>query len=247
MNRFRTWLTGLLVAAVAGAACVGCMRNDADATSGAKKSADRKAATTKKQDRKAEPVEERQPQTVIVEPVKTSGDGLLTTGPMDSDPAEMPVVVLSEQHAATCLVNVGDTIPDVRLPDIDGKDQDLSKLLGDPLTVLVFWTASDPHSLVELADLAVDVASPLAARGVKVVGVCERDSAETAKAACQKQGVSFPVLVDGDGKFYNQLATAKLPRTYLLDSSGKVLWLDIEYARSTRHDLREALRSLLAQ
>jgi hypothetical protein len=36
-----------------------------------------------------------------------------------------------------------------------------------------------------------------------------------------------------------------LPRTYLLDSSGKILWFDLEYSRSTRRELNQAIRYVL--
>ena len=95
---------------------------------------------------------------------------------------------MSKQHQDTCLVNVGDTMPDARLADLNGKEQDLAKLLGDRLTVIFFWTVTDRHSVDELGDLAAKVASPLAAKGVKVVGICERDSAEEARKRATKRG-----------------------------------------------------------
>ncbi len=36
-----------------------------------------------------------------------------------------------------------------------------------------------------------------------------------------------------------------MPRTYLVDSQGKILWFDMEYSRSTRRDLRDAIRVVL--
>ena len=160
-------------------------------------------------------------------------------------PAAMPRVVMSEGHAATCLVKVGQTLPDVTLADLNGQSQQLSKLMGDRLTVVVLYSNSNVHAPTELNDLAVEVASPMAARGVRVVGINERDAASAAKETAERAGVSFPILVDAEGKYFGQLATEKLPRTYLLDSTGKVLWLDIEYSRITHHDLRQAIRFAL--
>jgi hypothetical protein len=36
-----------------------------------------------------------------------------------------------------------------------------------------------------------------------------------------------------------------MPRTYLLDPTGKILWFDVEYSRSTRRDLSEALDAMV--
>jgi peroxiredoxin len=184
---------------------------------------------------------------VVIEPhAAASDDGILAPDLLDSS-AEVPAVIMTKQHQETCLVNVGDAMPEARLADLNGKEQELSKLLGDRLTVILFWTASDRSSLEELADLAAKVASPLAAQGVKVVGICVCDSADEARKACEQAGVSYPVLLDRDGALFAQVATRRLPRTYLLDSAGKILWFDIEYTAPTRHDLREALRALVAE
>ena len=37
----------------------------------------------------------------------------------------------------------------------------------------------------------------------------------------------------------------RVSRTYLLDAQGKILWLDMEYSRATRYDLRNALHFYL--
>jgi peroxiredoxin len=192
----------------------------------------------------AAPQPEPQAQVVVAE-APAADRGILSVGPLDTNAPRVPEVVLSKQHADTCLVNVGDTMPDVRLKDLNGEEQDLAKLLGDRLTLVFFWTSDNRHAVAEIRDLAAKVASPLAPLGVRVVGICERNTAAEADRICAAQGASFPVLLDADGSYLARVATAKLPRTYLLDSTGKVLWFDIEYTQPTRRDLREALRALL--
>jgi len=158
---------------------------------------------------------------------------------------DAPTAWQIDTPAATCLVKVGQALPDVTLADLNGQSQQLSKLMGDRLTVVVLYSNSNIHAATELNDLAVEVARPMAARGVRVVGINERDAASAAKETAERAGASFPILVDAEGKYFGQLATEKLPRTYLLDSTGKVLWLDIEYSRITHHDLRQAIRFAL--
>jgi len=184
---------------------------------------------------------------VVIEKEVPRGDGVLTPTPLDSEKPVVPVVQMTEQHAATCLVKVGDALPAGELPDLAGKNQELSKLFGEKLTIVVFFREGQDESTSEIADLAAGVASPLAGRGVKVIGVCERGAAESTREICQKAGVSYPVLLDADGAYFARLATGKMPRTYLVDPLGKVLWFDIDYSRGTRHDLREALRALVAK
>jgi peroxiredoxin len=165
------------------------------------------------------------------------------------DPAEliMPKVQLTERHAETCLAKVGDVMPDLRLPDLKGQEQSLSKLLGSKLTVVLFWRSGHPYDVEELADLGPDVSVPYAAQGVRVVAINEEDPPDRVREIVQRVGADFPVLLDSEGKGLAQVASQKLPRTYLLDPSGKIVWFDIEYSRSTRRDLMRAIRFTLSE
>ena len=64
------------------------------------------------------------------------------------------------------------------------------------------------------------------------------------QAALEKAGANFPNLLDADGKAFAQVGSERLPRTYLLDPQGKILWFDIEYSLATRRELHQALRAV---
>ena len=52
-------------------------------------------------------------------------------------------------------------------------------------------------------------------------------------------------MLDPQGEYFKTVAKEKLPRVYLLDASGKILWFDIDYARAMRRDLQTAIRAVL--
>jgi peroxiredoxin len=157
----------------------------------------------------------------------------------------MPKVVLSDAHGKTCLVKVGDALPDGQLKDLKGKPQSLASLFGKKLTVVLFWQNSSPYGVEALADLQPDVAEPYAAKDVKVIAIDEGDTAEAVAAIVKRLGVTVPVLLDGKGELLAKIATRRLPRTYLVDDQGKILWFDIEYSNTTRRDLHDAIRVVL--
>jgi peroxiredoxin len=175
-----------------------------------------------------------------------------TAGNGSSSPAEpappakpvMPKVELSAAHAATSILKVGDTMPDAKLQDLDGHEQSLSKLLGEKATVLMFWTASWPYAAEKLADLQADVAAPYSGRGVKVVAIHEGVS-EAVRQTVEEAGAEFHVLLDPEGSTFAKVATEILPRIYLLDAHGKILWFDLEYSRDTQQQLEQALAVVL--
>jgi hypothetical protein len=89
-----------------------------------------------------------------------------------------------------------------------------------------------------------DVIEPFKESGVAVAGIGVSESAESVAAALEQAGAAFPNLLDADGKAFAMVGSERLPRTYLLDPQGKVLWFDIEYSLSTRRELHQALRSV---
>ena len=174
-------------------------------------------------------------------PVVTQPPVVATPVTPPSKPA-IPQVALSAEQLATCLVKVGDRMPDAELPDVDGKQHSIFSLLGRKLTVVFFWTADNPYSLGEVHDLNDDVAKAYASRGVNVIGIHHGNAnREKIKAL----GVEFPILMDATNDYFAKVATAKPLRTYLLDADGKILWFDVEYSRSTRRDLLQAIDAVL--
>ena len=168
-------------------------------------------------------------------------------------PPTIPKVVLSETLRATCLVNVGQTIPDAELSDAAGKMQTFHSLYGQNLTVVSFWTigATRRSQLVAAAalrDLTKDVAVPFAEKGVQIIAVNVGDSAAAVRQELDQTGAAFPCLLDPRGQFYAKIAKdGKMPRTFLLDASGKILWFDVEYSRPSRRDLLLSIRVALGE
>ncbi len=161
--------------------------------------------------------------------------------PIDSGQA-MPQVFMTEAHAKTCLVKVGDQMPALDLMAVDGTAKKFGDLLGKKLTVVCFWNGRLPTSLEELADLESRFLGEFGDDGLAVVGVNVGDDPQLAQELAGQAQAKFVNLSDRDGKAFAQVATEKLPRTYLLDASGKVLWFDLEYSRATRQGLLSAIR-----
>ena len=167
---------------------------------------------------------------------------------VDAAPAEIPPVVLSKGHAALCRVKVGDAMPQIELPQLgrDGARKQPADFFGEKATVVVFWNSDRRMAMEQLADMKPDVVLPFGDQGVDVVGIAVTDSPQRAREALQEAGADFPNLLDADGRAFAQVGSEKLPRTYLLDPQGKVLWFDIEYSHATRRELHQALRAVTA-
>ena len=167
-------------------------------------------------------------------------------------PPKIPEVHLTDALRETCLVGVDDAMPEAELVDLEGQKQPLSGLRGEKLTLVFFWTRGSSQfsamaAQMALEDLEKDVHEPYSDKGVQVVAVNESDTAEAVKETAEEAGVTFPSLLDPDGALFAQVAKERLPRPYLLDAEGKILWFDLEYSEPTRDNLMQAIQVALGE
>jgi peroxiredoxin len=167
-------------------------------------------------------------------------------------PPTIPEVHLLDVDRATCLVGVDDPMPEGELAGLDGKNQPLGALKGEKLTVVFFWTKGDSEfaslrAQTALEDLQKDVQESYAEKGVRVVAVNEGDGPEAVKKLAEAAGATYPVLLDPDGALFAKVATERLPRPYLLDGDGKILWFDLEFSRTSRAKLLQAIQVALGE
>ncbi|HUT13991.1 MAG TPA: TlpA disulfide reductase family protein [Thermoguttaceae bacterium] len=165
----------------------------------------------------------------------------------------MPEVHMSEATEATCKVFAEDPMREADLPDLQGAVQRLPDLYGkSKLTVLFFWIdgQSEFDRMVVVDDLALlqqNFAGPLAEKGVQVIGVNVGDSAEVVRGRLAEAEATFANFLDGDRKFFAEVATEGLPRVYLLDEKGKILWFDAEFSENSRKTLFVAIEAGLGE
>jgi hypothetical protein len=167
-------------------------------------------------------------------------------------PATIPKVSLTDALRATCLVNVGDVLPDGKLVDAEGGNVNLQNQFGEKLTVVFFWEEGRSHraQLVAgsaLSDFQADITEPYAKKGVKVIGINVGDNPQSVHQELSKIGIQIPYYFDANKAYFETLAKSILPRVYLLDASGKILWFDTEYSQSTRRNLMQAVQVVLGE
>lgn len=158
-----------------------------------------------------------------------------------------PEVILSQHHAESCLVGLGDAFPAMTLSNLEGESQALSDLYGDRMTVVVFWNASGLYAREQFTRMMQETQAPYQPLGVNVVAINVGDGADVVRELATKHGVTVPCLLDPEGQAFQQVATGLLPRTYLLDAEGRILWFDLEYSRSQRAGLHNAIYYHLKQ
>ncbi len=180
-------------------------------------------------------------------PIAGAGKEPIPVPPRPERPPHEPKVILSDAHAKTCLVGVGDHMPAMVLSDVQGNDHELAKLYGEKLTLVVFWDIRHVLAEEQFKRLQRESVDPFTKFGVSVVAVNVGDDAQEVASLAGQFGVECPCLLDQDGTGFGAVAKGKFPRTYVLDAEGKILWFDIEYSHSTARELKNAILYFLRQ
>ena len=177
----------------------------------------------------------------------SGGNGQIAAPP----PFAIPPVVMTEAEALTCRVKQGDEMPDAPLADLAGGTRTLAELReGKKLTVVCFWQNGDTQRRQDkteeiLQDLQDEFFEAYADKGVQVIGVNVGDPEATVRQRIDDTALTFPTLLDPNGSLFAEVTTAGLPRVYLLDSTGKIVWFDIEFSGDTRRILEESIKLML--
>jgi len=131
-------------------------------------------------------------------------------------------------------------MPQSMLKDTAGREHSILKSLGQRLTAIVFWNAGNPYALDQFEELPNDLV-PFKELGVATVAVHVGPEPDNYGELCRQFGQGVLCMSDPAAAYFEKVAEGGVPRTYLVDASGKIIWLDIEYSRTTRHDLRNAV------
>lgn len=132
------------------------------------------------------------------------------------------------------MIDAGDQLPELRLPDQDGKKRTLKDLAGPKGLVLYAYPKDDtPGCTTEARDFR-DLLQDFQDKGFAVAGI-SRDSAESHCKFIGKHDLTFPLLTDADASFlerigaygekkmYGRTTQGILRSTYVVDPKGKVL------------------------
>jgi hypothetical protein len=153
-------------------------------------------------------------------------------------------VLLTDGHQQHCRVGVGASFPEMTLSDLDGKATPVRSVAGRRGTVVLLWAPDRWMARAALHDLTRDFKQLAADGAFGVVGVAVGQPVGAVRAALTETGAAFPQLLDPDGQAFALVGDAHLPRIYVLDAQGRIVWFDIEYGEATRRELRQTLTVL---
>jgi cytochrome c biogenesis protein CcmG, thiol:disulfide interchange protein DsbE len=120
--------------------------------------------------------------------------------------------------------DVGAIMPEYTALQLDGSKYDLATKRDKVVLINVWATWCGPcrYEIPELQKLH-EAYGP---RGVEILGVSVDESgAQSVKEfIAQQQKMTYPVVLDAEGKIANILQTSVLPTSVVVDKTGKIVW-----------------------
>lgn len=115
----------------------------------------------------------------------------------------------------------GSQAPDFELPFLDGDGKMMLSSLRGSIVVLNFWASWCVPCREEAPDLQatwIDYGD----RGVRFIGVDERDDRAAALAFVDEFGITYPSVFDPAGSLADDFAFLGLPSTFVIDAQGMI-------------------------
>lgn len=134
-------------------------------------------------------------------------------------------LVLAVAAAAQAGPEIGSTIENFSLPDINGNTQNLNDLKGKNGAVIVWLSAQCPvvkayHSRIN------EIAAEYAAKGINFIGINSNatESLDWVKSDAAQVGYKFPVLIDSGNILADKFGATVTPEVYYVDAKNTLLY-----------------------
>lgn len=149
-------------------------------------------------------------------------------------------------------MEIGKTLTDFTLTELNGKSRTLESLKGKKGTLLIFVSTKCPYSN-SYNERMEQVAQEYQSRGLSVVGINAnaKESADDVKAHASANRLSFTIFKDHQNKIADYLGAKVTPEAFLLDPSNKLVYHgrvdnSRDLTKVKTRELRDALDALLA-
>lgn len=153
--------------------------------------------------------------------------------------------LLFGSRAGAAELDLGALLPDVAVPDQDGKTVRLAEAAGKGLALVYFYPKADTPGCTKQACSLRDSFAQLTDKGVAVFGVSGDDSAAQ-KAFQQKFRLPFTLLADSETKVIEAFGVPRMgsfaKRQAFLFRDGKLVWRDL--TASTEQQAADVLAAI---
>lgn len=138
-------------------------------------------------------------------------------------------------------VGVGDKVPAFTVESGDGKEFDSSSFVGKrSLLALFVTTCSDCDRELPKAQAVWE--SLQGEDEFQVITIARKNNKADVDAYWKKKQFTMPVFLDLDRTVFDLFANSTVPRFYVIDEQGKVIWMGIETISLSAAEIEKKVR-----
>lgn len=164
--------------------------------------------------------------------------------PVEAKAADAPMITAQDDINETTLIHAGDEAPDFTVEMLDGSKQTLSALRGK-VVLVTFWATWCPPCRQEMAHMQEGVIDHFAGKDLVVIPISRGETRATVESFIKKMGYTFPVGLDQDKSIYLKYATNYVPRSFVIDREGKVVYVAVGYDEVVAEEINAAINASL--
>ena len=130
------------------------------------------------------------------------------------------------------LVRRGDAVPDFVVKMFDGSELDIKDLRGK-VVLVNFWATWCPPCQEEMKRVGKEIVERFKDRDFVYLPISREDTREQVAKFREKHGYSFPMGLDEKREIYSKFAKSGIPRNFLVDGGGRIVYMDLGYDKES--------------
>lgn len=148
------------------------------------------------------------------------------------------------KDSPTTFTKVSDQAPPFAVTTLDNKKISLADLKGK-IVFLNFWATWCPPCRVEMPRIEREIWQKYQAEQFAMIAIAREETIEDIKPFVQENKYTFPFAPDPKREIYGLFASEGIPRSYVFDPEGKIVYQSSGFSNQGFEQLKKAIEKEL--